>query len=859
VEQLTGAVKGLAASYLSIQGFNLTGGLVRDAARFQALGPQLEQVTGSVQQSQQAMALLSKTAADTGIGYEQLGKTFLGTAIAAKGSNIEVNKALTVQARLAEIGTKLGSSTEEINRSQVAFQQILGKGKISTEELRQQLGEALPVALGIFQKASGLSFADFNAKLEKGKLSLADFPNLFRELGKAAGDLDSPFTKVIEKQNQINDRFNKLKLTVGVGLTPVFEKLLGGLEKLTKFTTDNLGALTKTAIALGVVATGWLAVTAAAKAAALAQGTAAAIGAAPGGFWGKLLVGGAAAAGLVAFRKQINDALFGGIDEGVKAAQDAIKQLTSGKLPNVSGGLTGPGYVEPVDEADAKRRRSAIDKAYRQELETQRNITSEQGKQLEIKARTEMIGMSEYQVLNRRFELEKQLFGQREREIGMSGVDPRLAQAQSATSYRELQAATAQIRQDFQDLLDAGRGLGVEAQQLLEPFADIFNPAQAVESPYEQAFRGLKDNIDKAIKGFDDLDAQIKKSFAGAEGDPEIQALLDPIRNARKKIDELKDPKIQGIAVSDALSKGDRDSLNGRIREQQVLLKANGGELKEMDKLLVKYGEDWKKLDPTIKGVLTDQAKMIDKNNELLQQQGRQRDLVQSIGQTMAEGIGSAITGLIQGTQTLNDVLSQTLNQIGQILLQSSITKLLGGIKIGGIPLLAEGGPLAGGQAAVVGEEGPELFIPRTPGTIVPTDMAVPYLQGAATINPDGSTTYAASYPGAPGAAGAAGRAGAGVAGAPGRAGAMGLTVPFLKAPAGAAGVTPQAMAEATAAAMAGMGAIDIRYETVNVGGMDVVTNEQAQAIGRDSATRGAQIALAAIQNSVGTRRKLGM
>jgi hypothetical protein len=35
------------------------------------------------------------------------------------------------------------------------------------------------------------------------------------------------------------------------------------------------------------------------------------------------------------------------------------------------------------------------------------------------------------------------------------------------------------------------------------------------------------------------------------------------------------------------------------------------------------------------------------------------------------------------------------------------------------IPLLAKGGPLAGGQLAVVGEQGPELFVPSTAGTVV--------------------------------------------------------------------------------------------------------------------------------------------
>ena len=35
----------------------------------------------------------------------------------------------------------------------------------------------------------------------------------------------------------------------------------------------------------------------------------------------------------------------------------------------------------------------------------------------------------------------------------------------------------------------------------------------------------------------------------------------------------------------------------------------------------------------------------------------------------------------------------------------------------------AEGGPLMAGQAAFVGEQGPELFVPRVAGQIIPSDL----------------------------------------------------------------------------------------------------------------------------------------
>ena len=52
-----------------------------------------------------------------------------------------------------------------------------------------------------------------------------------------------------------------------------------------------------------------------------------------------------------------------------------------------------------------------------------------------------------------------------------------------------------------------------------------------------------------------------------------------------------------------------------------------------------------------------------------------------------------------------------------------AILALFGGGGGGGIPFLAEGGPAQRGQPYIVGEEGPELFVPNQSGTVVPNNM----------------------------------------------------------------------------------------------------------------------------------------
>jgi tape measure domain-containing protein len=65
---------------------------------------------------------------------------------------------------------KFGGTAEHLHRASIAIQQMTGKGVISMEELRQQLGEAIPTAMQAMAKGTGLSMSDLVAKISKGSV-----------------------------------------------------------------------------------------------------------------------------------------------------------------------------------------------------------------------------------------------------------------------------------------------------------------------------------------------------------------------------------------------------------------------------------------------------------------------------------------------------------------------------------------------------------------------------------------------------------------------------------------------------------------------------------------------------------------
>ena len=118
------------------------------------------------------------------------------------------------------------------------------------------------------------------------------------------------------------------------------------------------------------------------------------------------------------------------------------------------------------------------------------------------------------------------------------------------------------------------------------------------------------------------------------------------------------------------------------------------------------------------------QKEISDATAKLAAEKERVTSLVKGIGASIEGGIVSAIDGAITGAKSLQEVLSDVLKDIGKMLISFGIRSLLSGIDIGGVPLVgrASGGPVSSNSTYMVGEKGPELFVPSSSGTIIPAD-----------------------------------------------------------------------------------------------------------------------------------------
>lgn len=144
---------------------------------------------------------------------DRLGQNFYQTAEAAKGF-FAAGAGTAVEGDLQKIfesvteaSTALGLSPDEYNRTLLALQQMISKGKVSAEELRQQLGEALPGAFQLFAQAAGVSTAELDKMLERGEVGID-------VLGKFADVLHNKYEKGANEAAQgLQAELNRLTMS----------------------------------------------------------------------------------------------------------------------------------------------------------------------------------------------------------------------------------------------------------------------------------------------------------------------------------------------------------------------------------------------------------------------------------------------------------------------------------------------------------------------------------------------------------------------------------------------------------------------------------------------------------------------
>ena len=200
-----------------------------------------------------------------------------------------------------------------------------------------------------------------------------------------------------------------------------------------------------------------------------------------------------------------------------------------------------------------------------------------------------------------------------------------------------------------------------------------------------------------------------------------IQPLGLDVEGIDLRIDQLQGTSKQITGVLNDINKRrfggpSLDEINQSV-ETEKAIRAKINELEERKTLLLATNKN-----------KTDQISNSLKNNK--NDADKLNDAFVKIGNNIATGISDALVGAIMQTKSLGDAARSILQGIASDLLRLGINTFLsstfGGI-FSDLPTFggkkAAGGPVSANRSFLVGEKGPEMFVPSSAGRIIPNNQ----------------------------------------------------------------------------------------------------------------------------------------
>lgn len=205
----------------------------------QSLDNALKQVTETEANYAQQQQFLTRIADSYGVELSSLTKQFTQFYVSAKDkiSGSEIQK---IFESITKAGATMGLSVEAQERAFLALNQMISKGVVSAEELRGQLGEALPGAFGIMAKALNVNEQQLATMMKQGKLLASEVLPLFAEQLEKTYGIEN--VKKVENlagaQNRLTNSWKSFVKSLNEsdtgGISVFFKLILDGVSEMIK-------------------------------------------------------------------------------------------------------------------------------------------------------------------------------------------------------------------------------------------------------------------------------------------------------------------------------------------------------------------------------------------------------------------------------------------------------------------------------------------------------------------------------------------------------------------------------------------------------------------------------------------------
>lgn len=226
-----GIAVGITAIVSSLKSVIVESG--KAAIQFESLQASFKAIEGSAGRARDVLGFLRRETTRIGVDFTTTSESFKNFEAAARGTKLEGEEARKIFVSMIEVSRVLGLSTDRTRLALLALEQMISKGKISSEELRRQLGEHLPGALGIMARSLNISTAELDKMLKAGTLITEDvLPGFLREAKKTFGPGLEDATKTAAATfARLGNEINALSIEVGNAILRNFSPIANFIEK----------------------------------------------------------------------------------------------------------------------------------------------------------------------------------------------------------------------------------------------------------------------------------------------------------------------------------------------------------------------------------------------------------------------------------------------------------------------------------------------------------------------------------------------------------------------------------------------------------------------------------------------------
>ena len=148
----------------------------------------MEKITKTAFDTKSSFRFMMELADDFGVSLVSTTERWIKFLAAAKQSGLTLLDTENIFRSMTKAASVLGLKTDELRGVYLALEQMLSKGKVTTEELRRQLGERLPGAMGIMAASLGVTISELDKMLKKGEVLSAEvLPNFAKAVEIAYG------------------------------------------------------------------------------------------------------------------------------------------------------------------------------------------------------------------------------------------------------------------------------------------------------------------------------------------------------------------------------------------------------------------------------------------------------------------------------------------------------------------------------------------------------------------------------------------------------------------------------------------------------------------------------------------------